>query len=513
MAFANLLRLLAKGEHMSYGLKRSSSTGFSASDDIIRALSQAEAIIEFKPDGTILRANQNFLNAVGYELNEITGRHHSMFVDPEEVQSPSYKQFWQSLAAGEHKVAQFKRIAKSGKEIWIQASYNPLKDASGKVYGVIKLASDITAEKLKSFEMEGLVKAIDRVQAVIHFKPDGTILEANENFCDALGYTLNDIKGKHHSMFVFPEEQDSEYKQFWSKLAAGEVQSGEFRRKTRTGDELFINAYYNPVFDDAGHVIKVVKLASDITASYLDQRERREIMTSLGESIVEIESALHAAAEQSNTAASASEEASSNLEGVASGSNQLASSIEEIASKVTQASDLSQDAVVSASQASDIVNGLSNAVQQIGQVTSMISEIASQTNLLALNATIEAARAGESGRGFAVVAGEVKALATQSAKATEEINRQISSVQGSTQEAVRSISGIMNVINEVSSVSGAIAAAVEQQAQVTSDISANMQEATTGVRQITSSVNSIAGATGLISEKTQVARELSEKIA
>lgn len=498
---------------MSYGLKKSSNSGFSPADDIFRSLDQSEAVIEFKPDGTIVRANQNFLNAVGYELREIQGRHHQMFVHPDEAKSSEYRQFWADLASGQHKVAQFKRYAKGGREFWIQASYNPLKDANGRVYGVIKFASDITAEKTGSFETDGLLAAIDRAQAVIHFKPDGTILTANTNFCGAVGYRLEDIQGKHHSIFMFPDEVNADYRQFWDDLAAGEIKSGEFRRKTASGDELFISAFYNPVVDDTGKVIKVVKLASDITAQAVDQRERRETLSLLGESIVEIEEALRDAADQSSNAAMTSEETSTNLEGVASGSNQLASSIAEISGKVTLASDMSQEAVVSAKDASDIIDGLSNAVQQIGQVTSMISEIASQTNLLALNATIEAARAGESGRGFAVVAGEVKALATQSAKATEEINRQISSVQGSTQEAVRSISGIMNVINEVSSVSGAIAAAVEQQAQVTSDISANMQEATTGVRQITSSVNSIAGATGLISEKTQVARELSEKIA
>jgi len=229
----------------------------------INAISKAQATIEFQMDGTILTANENFLKTVGYTLEEIKGRHHRMFMDEYEANTPQYKEFWAKLGRGEYQAAEYKRIAKGGKEIWIQASYNPLMDAKGKPYKVVKYASDITSQKA----------AMLKTQAFIEFQMDGTILGANENFLHTLGYTLDEIKGKHHSMFV--EEtfrQSADYRDFWAKLNRGEFQSGEYLRIAKGGRQAWIQATYNPVLDVTGKPFKVVKYATDIT-----ERKRLEV--------------------------------------------------------------------------------------------------------------------------------------------------------------------------------------------------------------------------------------------
>ena len=182
-------------------------------------------------DGTIITANQNFLDALGYRLEEIQGKHHSMFVEPGERDSAEYREFWANLNRGEYQAAEYKRIAKGGREIWIQASYNPILDRSGKPCRVVKFATDITARKIRSMEDAGKIAAIGRAQAVIEFNLDGTIITANEHFLDAVGYTLAEIQGKHHSMFVAPAERDSAaYREFWASLNRGEFQSAEYKR-------------------------------------------------------------------------------------------------------------------------------------------------------------------------------------------------------------------------------------------------------------------------------------------
>ncbi|MCP4278295.1 MAG: PAS domain-containing protein, partial [Gammaproteobacteria bacterium] len=233
----------------------------------ISAIGKSQAVIEFDLTGHILDANENFLNTVGYELEEIQGKHHSMFVQSDYAASDEYKGFWASLKAGQFFSGEYQRVGKGGKDIWIQASYNPIMDMDGKPFKVVKYASDITASKYRAADYAGQIDAIGKSQAVIAFKPDGTILEANQNFLDAVGYSLEEIKGQHHRMFVDSATQNTaEYKAFWSSLANGQFFSGEFKRVTRAGEEIWIQASYNPIFDMAGNVFKVVKYASDITA-------------------------------------------------------------------------------------------------------------------------------------------------------------------------------------------------------------------------------------------------------
>lgn len=481
---------------------------------LVRALESSLAIIEFKPDGTIVSANNNFLSAVGYRLEEIQGQHHRMFVPVAERESTQYRHFWASLVQGQFQSAEFLRIGKGGAEIWIQATYNPVLDGAGKTVRVVKLATDITARKLQTADYESQLKAISKSQAVIEFKPDGTIISANNNFLAAVGYTLPEIQGSHHRMFVDPAERNSpDYQRFWEALGRGTYQSAEYRRIGKDGREIWIQATYNPIFDYNGRVFKVVKYATDITKSIQDRLRKAQVQKAIDADIGEISVAVMQTNEQVGSAAASSTQASTNVQAVASAAEELVASVKEISRRVNEATQIAQTAVNQGQQTSDIVAGLAAAAGSIGRVVDLINSIASQTNLLALNATIEAARAGDAGKGFAVVAQEVKALASQTAKATADIAAQIAAVQAGTGNAVEAIKSITNTILSINDISTGIAAAVEQQAAVTQDISANMQTAAIGVQTISESMVSIARATSVVSESTKRVRDASVALA
>ena len=230
------------------------------------AIDRSQAVIEFELDGTILSANENFLSTLGYTIDEIRGKHHSMFVDPKYVSSVEYRQFWANLNSGKFEAGEFQRFGKGGREVWIQASYNPVLDEKGKPRKVVKYATDITAAKVRNADYEGQLAAIRKSQAVIEFTMEGTIVNANDNFLQTLGYTLEEIRGKHHSMFAEPTfAASAEYRQFWSDLNSGLFQAGQFKRLGKGGREVWIQASYNPILDVNGRPVKVVKFAADIT--------------------------------------------------------------------------------------------------------------------------------------------------------------------------------------------------------------------------------------------------------
>jgi methyl-accepting chemotaxis protein len=232
----------------------------------IDAIGKAQAVIEFDMDGKVLSANGNFLNVLGYALAEVQGQHHSLFVDPSHRSSAEYRQFWDKLGRGEYDAGQYKRIGKAGKEVWIQASYNPILDLNGKPFKVVKYATDITAARLQTADWGGQIDAIGKAQAVIEFDMDGKVLRANDNFLHVLGYSLGEIQGHHHSMFVDPgERSQTAYRQFWDKLGRGEYDAGRYRRITKNGQEVWIQASYNPILDLNGQPFKVVKYATDVT--------------------------------------------------------------------------------------------------------------------------------------------------------------------------------------------------------------------------------------------------------
>jgi len=256
----------------------------------LAAIERSQAVIEFMLDGTVVTANANFLAALGYALDEIKGRHHSMFVEPALRDSAAYREFWASLNRGEYQAGEYKRIGKGGREVWIQASYNPVLGKDGKPVGVIKFAADVTARKMRSMEDAGKIAAIDRSQAIIEFDLDGTITSANENFLAAMGYALDEIKGRHHSMFVEPELHDgADYRAFWGRLRRGEYQAGEYKRIGKGGREVWILASYNPVLDETGKPLKVVKFATDVTEQKMRMADDAGQITAIGKSQAVIE--------------------------------------------------------------------------------------------------------------------------------------------------------------------------------------------------------------------------------
>ena len=432
----------------------------------ISAIGKSQAVIHFNLDGTIIDANDNFLNTVGYSIDEIKGKHHRMFVDPAYAQSTEYRAFWEKLGRGEFQAAQYKRFGKGGKEIWIEASYNPIFDMNGTPFKVVKYATDITKQTLAASDSKGQIQAIGKSQAVIHFDMNGIILDANANFLSAVGYGLDEIKGKHHRMFVDePYANSAEYSEFWAKLGRGEFQSSEYKRFGKGGKEIWILASYNPIFDANGTPFKVVKYATDITSQMAARL----------------------------TAGTLVDNALSNVQSVAAASEEMNASIGEI-SKNMNLSKFAVDEIVAKTSLTDTAGkALVNSAQSMESVVNLIREIAGQVNLLALNATIEAARAGDAGKGFAVVAAEVKNLATQTSKATDDIAQRISEMQEASKNVTGSVAAISSTTQSVSEYVNSVASAIEEQSAVTREISANLQRVSTGVSDIHDCVLRISG--------------------
>ncbi|HRC27136.1 MAG TPA: PAS domain-containing protein, partial [Alphaproteobacteria bacterium] len=304
----------------------------------LAALDKSQAIIEFQLDGTIVTANANFLNAMGYTLAEIQGRHHSMFVEPAYANSSDYREFWARLNRGEFQVAQFKRIGKGGKEIWIEASYNPLVGKNGRPFKVVKYATDVTKQKMEYADLLGQVSAINKSQAVIHFRMDGTILDANENFLSVIGYTIREVQGQHHGMFVDSKYRaSSEYKEFWAALNRGEFKAGQYKRIGKGGKEVWIEASYNPILDLNGKPFKVTKFATDLTPRKYESRKLADDFERNVQSLVQIvaSSSTEMQATAQNLAAAA-EETSNQSNTVAAATEQLSASVNEISGQMVK---------------------------------------------------------------------------------------------------------------------------------------------------------------------------------
>ncbi|MBL8807237.1 MAG: PAS domain-containing protein [Rhodospirillales bacterium] len=447
----------------------------------LAALDRSMAIIEFKMDGTIVGANENFLKAMGYSRADVCGKHHSMFVDPAERDSTAYKAFWDSLRRGEFKRAQFRRIGNHGREVWIEATYNPVLGRNGKPFKVVKFATDISAQKAEHADLVGKISAIGRSQAVIEFNPDGTIITANDNFLSVLGYSLDEIRGKHHSMFVEPAERASPaYREFWAALNRGEYRAAQYRWVGKGGREVWIEASYNPIFDANGRITKVVKFATDLSArKAANAKLAAEFESGVGALVREVGDSAGELESTAQSLASAATQTNQQSSTVAGATEELSASANEIARQLSEASKVIDVAVADAEKSNRKVGELVGIAERIGEVTKLIAGIASQTNLLALNATIEAARAGEAGKGFAVVASEVKNLANQTAKATDEISDQIAGIQASSKGTADGIQEIARVITRIREVNTSISAAVEEQSAATREVSVNID----GVRQ------------------------------
>ncbi|MCF5848281.1 PAS domain-containing methyl-accepting chemotaxis protein [Aeromonas veronii] len=388
----------------------------------IDAVKVGVATISFTPGGEILEANPLFLNVVGYSEQEAIGKHHRIFCDAHYVQSSSYAQFWEQLRQGHSHSGTYQRFDKQGRELWLEATYFPVK-LDGKVVRVVKIASDITESYQQLSRQKAIISALDRALAIIEFTPKGEIVTANQNFLSCVGYSLSQLKGQHHRLFC-DESFYREQPHFWDDLAHGQLKSGLFSRRDSHGNEIWLEATYNPIKDESGKVVKVIKFASEVT-----ERIKRA----------------QAVSEAANIAQTISQETTRFAE---TGSELLAASV-AISSAISE----------QVSRTSGLIGQLNEQSKSIEAIVSTISSIAEQTNLLALNAAIEAARAGDQGRGFAVVADEVRQLAARTSLSTGEIasvvqkNRELTAqITGNINEVATSAQRGKEQIGEVSGV-------------------------------------------------------------
>ncbi|WP_244876921.1 methyl-accepting chemotaxis protein [Acidocella facilis] len=514
-------------------------------------LSKSYAMIEFAPDGTILDANDAFLRATGYSRAGLIGQAHRILVTPEEAASAAYRGFWASLAAGQLQTGEFHRRRKDGRDLWLQASYAPIRGRGGKVTRVIKLALDTTASHEQADADKNLLKALDRSQAVISFRPDGTIIEANENFLAAIGYRLDEIQGRHHRMFVdaaYAASQD--YENFWAKLGKGEFLSAEYKRIGKGGRVVWLQASYNPVFDNAGKVARIVKLATDLTARMENVREvgaglaalaqgdltvevNHKLLPSLDTLRVDFNNALATLRKTMQGVASAAETILDNATTVSQSAAQLsqrteqqaasleetAAALEEITVTVRKSAGNSADMRNMAGKARDdtansgqvageavqTMGKIDESFTKIANIIGVIDEIAFQTNLLALNAGVEAARAGEAGRGFAVVATEVRALAQRSADAAKEIKTLIGEAGGIVGAGVSAVAEARKSLER-------IAGHVDGINRSIGETAASAQEQSTGLGQINSSIGEMDRMTQANAAMAQEAAEASQNL-
>lgn len=480
---------------------------------VMDAVYHSQAVIEFELNGTIITANDNFLNTMGYQLEEVQGKRHSMFVSKEYRTSPEYLEFWDQLRAGKFQTGEFHRLGKDGKDVWIQATYTPITDVEGKPYKVVKFASDVTAQTLLTANFKGQLEAINRSQATIEFTMDGEILTANENFLTAMGYELAEIQGRHHRMFIEENYAESaEYKAFWDDLRAGVYKSAEFKRISKDGNEIWIQASYNPILAPDGTLVKVVKFATDRTEQVRRRIEVAEIGCKVDAALQEIAAAVVQVDARASEAGNASSQTTNMVDAIAAAAEEFGASAREIAQSVDGTRNAAARATSETEAADQSAGELTVATEAMNGIVGIIQDIAEQINLLALNATIEAARAGEAGRGFSVVASEVKSLANQVASAIGQITGEISNVQSVSGDVVTCLEAILKEVRSVNESVSGVAGAIEEQSAASQEMTANMQNASGAVNQINNNLQEISQAVASSAKMAESGRKLSAQL-
>ncbi|XZE20459.1 methyl-accepting chemotaxis protein [Pirellulaceae bacterium SH449] len=433
---------------------------------ILNAIDNTFCYAEFTPTGEIIKTNSLFEASTGYSCEELNGKHHRVLISAERSKSREYDDFWRGLASGDVRSELFQNLSKAGRDVWFQAVYSPVRDETGRVTKIVMIGTDVTQQCEKNADYEGQLESINKSQATIEFDLDGNIRNANENFLATVGYSADEIKGKHHRIFVEPEFANShEYKSFWDDLKAGKFFLGQYKRLAKGGREVWIQASYNPIFDLNGKPYKVVKYATDITAS--KQMEFR-------------------VAEKAKLDALAAEEMQRKV-----------TEILTVAEKVAER-DYSQPLTVSGD---DVIGKLGEGLTQFFK-SKQTAEIAEQER-----ADRERHMAEEQSRKVSVVLEIVSAVAEGNfdIQVPDLGDDAIGKVGTALNQAVKSI---RDALSEVRDVAGTVSTAAEQLTGASREIAAGAQTQASSLEETASSLEEITSTVKQNTDNAQQARQL-----